>query len=408
MEYSVYKQLILIALFIFTAQITSAETTNMLSLEAGDKKIEHKFHLTISKSEFKKLGKLENVDRECISKCDLTYNSDSLDVKEIELRGKSSLNFKRKSFSVKLNKKIKITKDGKTHKLKKFNLISLSMDHHYFRNKVAFDIMNQLDLFNLLYTYAEVIINGKTQGVYLLVQKPKNYAFKKEKANFMLRRDYDHEINKTYYKGDDSTNKAEYINAYTAIYNEVMQKNGKEFYDELSKLLDVEQYFKWMAINFLIGNKDYTDEVFFYNKAKGDKIKFGIIPWDYDDIFFDNPHEGYIIRKISFGDKLAFSSEDALDFKLIADDYTYVKYLETLSKVIQKVNETELQEIFKQTYIELDPFFKSKEILKVSRYDKYGKTDLKSLEANMQHIYQWMIEKRTASLTQLNKHHINL
>ena len=73
---------------------------------------------------------------------------------------------------------------------------SLDSAQNYFRNKVAFDLMSQLDLFNLFYTYAEVIVNDETQGIYLIVQKPKNYAFKNENANFMLRRDYNNKIKK--------------------------------------------------------------------------------------------------------------------------------------------------------------------------------------------------------------------
>jgi spore coat protein H len=262
---------------------------------------------------------------------------------------------------------------------------------------VAFDLMSHLDLFNLFYTYTEVIVNGKTQGVYLMVQKPKNYAFKQENANFMLRRDYDNKIKKTYFVGDDSTYMSKYEEAFLAIYNDFVQKEGKEFYEELSEVLDVEQYFTWMAFNFLIGNKDYTDEVFFFNKASGDCIKFGIIPWDYDDIFMEYPHEGYIVRQLNYGDKLAFSSEDALDYNLITNDYTYSKYLQTLADVIEEISVSELKNVFELTYQELYPYYNKKDILKVSKSDKYGKTNLKSLEINMQDTYSWLVQKREST-----------
>ena len=31
--------------------------------------------------------------------------------------------------------------------------------------------------------------------------------------------------------------------------------------------------------------------VIFYTKIKDDKEVFGVFPWDYDDIFADQPHE---------------------------------------------------------------------------------------------------------------------
>jgi len=381
----------------------SAKISQELNLITTNKKIEHVFNITMSKNEFKKISKIDNIEKDCLSNCLITHNTDSLSVKNIELRGKSSIRFKRKSFSITLNEKIAVTINGVIHTFKKFNLISLSMDQHYYRNKVAFDLMSRLELFNLYYTFVEVIINGKTQGIYLMLQKPKNYAYKNENANFMLRRDYLHKIKKTYCRENDTTFKSKYEEAFSSIYNEIMQKDGQEFYEELSDVLDVEQYFSWMAFNFLIGNKDYTDEVFFFNKASGDNVKFGIIPWDYDDIFFDNPHEGYVIRLLSYGEKLAFSSEDALDYKLINDDYTYAKYLQTLSNVIEKISESVLKDVLELSYQELYPYYCKKDILKASKNDKYGKTDLKSLELNMQNTYNWLVQKREETAKQLKE-----
>ena len=414
------KQLILIALLILPSCFMQAQTENdaseskqkhlvkvngsnsskinqELNLLSTNKKIEHVFHITMSKKDFKKLSKTENIEKNYLSNCLITYNKDTLSVKKLELRGRSSMRFIRKSFSVKLNNKIAVSKNGMIHKFKKFNLISLSMDHNYYRNKVAFDLMSHLKLFNLYYAFTEVIINDKTQGIYLIVQKPKNYALKNENANFMLRRDYENKIKKTYYLGDDTTFKSKYEEAFLTIYNELMQKEGQEFYEELSETLDVEQYFTWMAFNFLIGNRDYTDEVFFFNKASGDNIKFGIIPWDYDDVFLDNPHEGYIIRFLNFGDKLAFSSEDALDYKLITNEYTYTKYLQTLAGVVEEISVSVLKDVFELTYQELYPYYCKKDILKMSKVDKYGKTNLSSLEIDMQNTYKWLVKKREAT-----------
>jgi len=411
------KLLISVSMLVLYANLISAQTENIsiyskenhivkktlsnsskinqeLNLKSTNKKIEHVFHITMSKKDCKKLSKTKNIEKSYLSNCIITYNNDTLSVNELELRGKSSMRFKRKSFSVKLNNKLSITKNGTTHKFKKFNLVSLSMDQNYFRNKVAFDLMTHLDLFNLFYTYTEVIVNGKTQGIYLMLQKPKNYAFKKENATFMLRRDYDNIIKKTYCRGNDTTHKAIYEEAFLSIYNELMQKEGKEFYEQLSEILDIEQYFTWMAFNFLIGNKDYTDEVFFFNKASGDSLKFGIMPWDYDDIFYEYPREGYVVRYLNFGDKLAFSSEDDLDFKLISNEYTYTKYLKTLANVIEKNSISVLTGVFELTYQELYPYYCKKDILKASKADKFGKTNLSNLELDMRNTYKWLIQKR--------------
>lgn len=420
MKATFLKHLILTALLVLPAYIMQAQTESVsveseqkqlaketapqssinsqeLNLISTNKKIEQVFHITMSKKDFNTLSRTENIEKDYLSNCIMVHNNDTLNLSEFELRGRSSMNFARKSFSVKLNNKITVTKNGEIHKFKKFNLISLSMDKNYYGNKVAFDLMSRLELFNLYYAFTEVIVNDKTQGIYLMVQKPKNYAFKQENANFMLRRDYENKIKKTYSLGEDTSLNLKYEEAFLTIYNELIQKEGSVFYEELSEVLDVEQYCTWMAFNYLIGNRDYTDEIFFFNNASGDSIKFGIIPWDYDDVFVDNPHEGYVIRFLNFGDKLAFSSEDALDYKLVTNEYAYAKYLQILADVVNEISVSVIKDVFESTYQDLYPYYCRKDILKMSKFDKYGKTDLKKLEENMKTTYKWLVQRREAT-----------
>lgn len=420
MKATFLKHLILTALLVLPAYIMQAQTESVsveseqkqlaketasqssinsqeLNLISTNKKIEQVFHITMSKKDFNTLSRTENVEKDYLSNCIMVHNNDTLNLSEFELRGRSSMNFARKSFSVKLNNKITVTKNGEIHKFKKFNLISLSMDKNYYGNKVAFDLMSRLELFNLYYAFTEVIVNDKTQGIYLMVQKPKNYAFKQENANFMLRRDYENKIKKTYSLGEDTSLNLKYEEAFLTIYNELIQKEGSVFYEELSEVLDVEQYCTWMAFNYLIGNRDYTDEIFFFNNASGDSIKFGIIPWDYDDVFVDNPHEGYVIRFLNFGDKLAFSSEDALDYKLVTNEYSYTKYLQILADVVDEISVSVIKDVFESTYQDLYPYYCRKDILKMSKFDKYGKTDLKKLEEDMKNTYNWLVQRREAT-----------
>lgn len=381
----------------------SSDTFPKLNFDPSNNKIEHVFRISMSKKDFSDLQKTKDLEKDYLSTCSMVYNNDSLSVKKIDLRGKNSMFYKRKSLSVTLNKKTTVLINGQTEKFKRFNLISLSMDQNYFRNRVAFELMSKLGLFNLIYTYAEVIINGETQGVYLMVEKPKNYAFKKEKAEFMVRRSYKNEMKKVYYKEKVATKKQkEYEEAFTKIYNMLIFKGGQDLYTELSKTLDLEQYYSWMAFNFLIGNGDYTDEVFFYNKAVGNNIKFGIIPWDYDDIFMMHPHEGTLIKHLNVGDRLAFSSEDALDLNLINDNYSYAKYKDVLETVLEKLSPLEIKHVFETTYQELYPYYQKKSILKVSKSNAYGKTDLAKLQLDMQNVYSQLVHKREETLLKLN------
>lgn len=374
-----------------------------LNFMKSDKVIENTISIKMSKEDFSKLPKTKNLEKDYLSDCEIEINNMPANHKKISLRGRSSMSFKRKSFSIKLESKVVLYKDRISREFKDFNLISLSMDKNYFRNRIAFELMQKLGLFNLFYAYTEVIVNEKTQGIYLILEKPKNFAFENEETNYMIRRNYGNSIKKTYYNEQNAERTQEkFEETFLRIYNDIMLLRGKEFYTELTKVLEIEDYFKWMAFNYLIGNGDYTDEVFFYSKVDGYKVKFGIIPWDYDDIFLSSPHEGNMMRQINIGDKLAFSSEDALDYKLINDSYTYQKYLDMLSMVLEALNPDILKEVFENTYQELYPYYNKKSILKISKSDKYSKTNLKNLQSDLQHIFELLIQRRSEMLLKVN------
>ncbi len=107
-------------------------------------------------------------------------------------------------------------------------------------------------------------------------------------------------------------------------------------YDTLSAYMDLEQYFAKLSIDLLIKNGDYTDEIFFYSKIKDNKEVFGVFPWDLDDIFSDRPmrrklvgsrhsicmREYYSMSDVvaDVGEKLLYSIEDDLDYKIAIDD----------------------------------------------------------------------------------------
>ena len=78
------------------------------------------------------------------------------------------------------------------------------------------------------------------------------------------------------------------------------------------------------CFQFFVQNGDYSDEVFFYIDPK--IRKFRIIPWDYDDIFANAPHEGGAENKKALSEINLFSTEDHLDEKIATDSYL-IRYL---------------------------------------------------------------------------------
>ena len=60
-----------------------------------------------------------------------------------------------------------------------------------------------------------------------------------------------------------------------------------------------------------------------------------------------------------------------------------------------------LKNVFEATYHELYPFYCRNDIMKTTRTDKYGKTNLKILETDMQLNFSKLIQKREKTLNLL-------
>jgi spore coat protein H len=330
------------------------------------------------------------------------FEGEALNLNLIKTRGKSALNFHRKSFAVFLNEPMTISGRNGTGpvQLKRFKLISLAMDYTYIENRIAFGILEEQDIMPLFYRFVEMKINGSTQGVYLLVEDPEQYYIDRG-SEFILRRGYYNSIEDAEYEpAGQNIPKESYETRFQEIYGLITELQGEELYNALSERLDLEQYFRKMGIDFLLKNGDYTDEIYLYALINQDKIRFNIIPWDYDDIFKSDPHEvgitwgtGRLFGERYYptyqdvldvlGDKLIFSIEDDLDYAIAMDPYCYARYENTIKAMIGEITGDDIDVIFDQVRTELRPYYYWEEIIAQSRYDQKESTrDI--WEVNMQ------------------------
>src|SRR4030042_741649 len=88
-------------------------------------------------------------------------NGDTLDPKEIKTRGQSTLYYRRKSYSFTLKSEASFRHGEKTESLKKFFVLSLSMDRNYCNNILAFEMMKASRLFDLFFSFCELRINDR-------------------------------------------------------------------------------------------------------------------------------------------------------------------------------------------------------------------------------------------------------
>jgi spore coat protein H len=333
---------------------------------------------------------------------ELLFSGEPLDLDLIKTRGKTALDFRRKSFAVMLNRALAIedSKNGRVVYLNRFKLISLAMDYTYIENRLAFGILEERGIMPLFYRYVELKINGSTQGIYLLVEDPEQF-YHENGSEYILRRGYYNSIDDSEY--EPSTHlipRDSYRSRFLEIYSLITELEGEELYSALNQRLNLEQYFRKMGIDYLLQNGDYTDELYLYALVQQDQIRFHIIPWDYDDIFRNRPHEVGInwgVGKL-FGDryypthqdvldvlggKMVFSIEDDLDYAIAMDPYLYDRYESTLEGMLEQMDPEDMDVLFEQVRQELLPFYSIEEVVAQSRYDQ-DECSFRSWEDNMQ------------------------
>jgi hypothetical protein len=319
---------------------------------------------------------------------DLKLDGNFYKLDRFEIRGDNTLNFTRKGFSVNMDQKITLfnTDENKLKKYEEFKLIAMVYDYTYIENATASGLFKEAGLWPVYSFFTELRLNNHTQGLYFFIEDPVEYLINEKNASIVIRRGYQNVVKKYSISPVSQYDAEKYIARFKKIYSVIKIYSGQQIYDTLSSYMDIEQYFTKLSIDLLIKNGDYTDEILFYTKIKNGKEIFGVIPWDFDDIFKEQPHE--IGRAWAVGDgfgnreyksmddvindvglKLLFSIEDDLDYKIAIDSFLYQNYLISVRKTITEIDNTVIDKIFEYTFDHVGPFYENDSIIAQSRYD---------------------------------------
>lgn len=397
-----YKKIILFLIASRLATYSMSGQTEIVSLKLEDagKKIENTILMEMSSSEYEALHATPGSKRNIRVK-KLIINRDSIVPEKVTTRGQSTLQFQRKSLGFRLNSVATFSHGDRSMKSKKFSILNLAMDKYYTHNRLAFGLMEETGIFNLFYSFCELRINGRSEGIYMIIEKPEDWARNMKSSPLVIRRGYDHKIDKL--ATDSKCDKAEikkYLDYYKQIYRSLNKYEGEELYKKLSEYIDMNFYMKWLAFNFLVRNGDYSDEVFFY--IDPEIKKFRIVPWDYDDIFSIQPHEGKVESKKIIGDKLLFSSEDMLDKKIASDSFLYHVYLGKMKEVLEALPAENIKDVYEDVYSELFPYYSREEIIKNSQYDLFKDASTENLKSYLINSYFGLSSVRSMYLKELD------
>lgn len=352
---------------------------------------------------------------------ELNYTGNVYTIDRFEIRGDNTLNFYRKGFSINMDSKLPLYNPeiGKIKKYEEFKLLAMVYDYTYIENCTAAGLFKEIGLLPVYDFSTEVRLNGHTQGLYHFIEDPVEYFIEKENASYVVRRGYDHVVKACSISLASQKSIDYYISRFKKIYSVLPEYSGRQIYDTLSAYMDLEQYFKKLSIDLLVKNGDYTDEIFFYTKFRNGKEIFGVFPWDYDDIFADQPHEignpwatGTVFGTREYysmddvitdvGSKLLYSIEDDLDYKIAKDDFLYQQYLITLRGVFEKINLSAIDNVFDYTNEHIGAFYSNDSIIAQSRYD-VDKTDYDLFVTNLAEKRQMLKDRRGWIIEELDR-----
>jgi hypothetical protein len=342
-------------------------------------------------------------------------------IDRFEIRGDNTVNFTRKGFGVNMGRKISFHNplEPMERKYEEFKLLAMVYDYTYIENSTATGLFREVGLWPVYSFFTEVRLNDYTQGLYHFIEDPVEYFIEQKQATFVVRRGYDHVVKGFFMNPDFRQNEEEYYNRLDMIYSFLPEYSGRQLYDTLSYYIDMEQYFTKLSIDLLIKNGDYTDEIFFYSTIRDDREVLGVFPWDYDDIFADQPHEignewapGTVFGPREYfsmndivadvGSKLLYSIEDDLDYKIARDSLIYQQYLKTLRTVMEKIDLAAIDKVFDYTSDHIGPFYSNDEIINQSKYD-VDETDYDLFVTNLAEKRQMLKDRRTWILQELDK-----
>lgn len=250
---------------------------------------------------------------------------------EVKIHGESTIKYRRKSLALDL-------KDDQMYfnfpyETDEFFLIAMMEDTGYIRNIIGYTVLSDLDLFQNHFEMIHLYFNDIYQGLYLLVEKT-HHAIENNKGGVstVFRRNYGPEF---YHKASASHMTETGIDRerkrLQSIYEITSKLSGRAYRDSLYKLIDVPQYCRWLAVNTLLKNGDYLDEVFFYQQDIRNSKQFKINAWDYDDIF-NPPHGGH-----DYENSLIYCDEDPLDKKIGEDSLLYDVFKKELNEIVNTV-----------------------------------------------------------------------
>ncbi|MEW5756176.1 MAG: CotH kinase family protein [Pseudomonadota bacterium] len=321
----------------------------------------------------------------------LSINGQSLHVTSLVTNEDLSRLQRRKSFSLSVNAGLKAQANGQPHTLRGFTLHALQEDDGYFRNYLAFTLLRRAGLLPVHFELILLRINNHDEGVYLLVEHPMQYATEVLGTPFLGQLNFQTGLTKDiWYHGERTPfTLDDYLAAYQEIYANLARLSGKPLAEYLQAHMNLAHYYRYLAVNYLIGNGDYVNDPYLFQDAgEAERIYFDILPWKADKTFFFPPHEGWTARNQAVPKtSLIYSAENLLDRTIAQSPELYLDYLDAFAQVLDQLTPEFVAQAIQRTYSRLAPFYQHEAAIAMSAHDTAGRKQLSDLQHQLNDTY---------------------
>jgi hypothetical protein len=251
------------------------------------------------------------------------------------LRGQSSLRCERKSYTLQL--------DGPDRYLMpnsaadEYSLIAMCDDPAYVYAPSVYSLLAG-DLFTSTYRFVELIIDGRTRGIYMLVEKTREEVERDHgRVTTVMRRQYPSGTNEMFevlYSNNDDL--VAPVNRYRAMMTKIAPLSGDALIAALRENMDFEQYMRYLANQSVFRSGDYIDELYVHASEQADG-KGGVgetyrfMAWDPEG--YTTCHGGGAIAYMD-PNGMAYCAEARLDHKILADAKVYRLFVDQIEDAL--------------------------------------------------------------------------
>lgn len=294
---------------------------------------------------------------------------------DVSSRGQSSLaKFPRKNLSVKVEKE----ENGEKKKLKvggvkgkKLTLSASPEDLLFVKNSIGYSLLKAIGIHSLETQFAEVELNGASQGLYMVTGNQTDVLMKDQDADIVIRRRYNDALEvKDAKKEISEADVAKYTATLKSVHKSIREMSGDKLIATLEKNLNLKNYLKWMAFNYIVKNGDYSDEVYFFGKKnEAGEIYFDVSPWDMDDSFSEKMHLGTVPTfpnyhmQANSQKQMVYNYESRIDRKVAGDEKLLRMYFQAMDEVVTTLSQGDVLWNIQQNILkDLNPYLDDADI----------------------------------------------